>query len=391
MTRTPTLHRSRAAAASLATALFALLALTLPAPSPAGATSRTSHDQHPASRTTHQKRAHAKRHRKHKRKRRSGRTRGAGGEERQAGLVVIPRSSTNPDLSYLKLGGSAGQTLQAGGIELVNPGEETMRVALAPVDGRTLDTLGSSYEPSGSALHGSTRWLALGARNVALAPHEHRLIEVAMRVPSTAKPGDTLTGVSVEELGQDARVRAAGRGASTASVARYAIGVEVSLAGKRQPLIRFTGASVQRDPAGPTFELAARNAGNVILQGVRGSVRVLRGKRTVLSRAIPAGTFLAGTSISYPVPAPNERPAEGTRYRVQATLRYPGGVARLNKTVTFGHAAAVVAARFGGPAAGGGGGDWWKLALIALAALYCLVTTAMLLRRRGRGAASGAA
>ncbi|HUA75312.1 MAG TPA: hypothetical protein VL988_11190 [Solirubrobacteraceae bacterium] len=306
---------------------------------------------------------------------------------------MIPRSSTNPDLSYLKLEGEAGQTLQAGGLELANPGDETIRAALAPVDGRTLDTLGSSYDPSGSAIHGSTRWLALGARTVELAPHEHKLVEVAVRVPGDAKPGDSLSGVSVEELGQEARVRSAGSGAATASVVRYAIGVEVSLGGARRPLIRFTGASVRRDPAGPTFELAARNAGNVILQGVHGNVRVLRDGRTVLSRAIPAGTFLAGTEISYPVPALHQEPAEGTRYRVQATLRYPGGVARLNRTVTFGHAAAVVAARFGGPAAGGGSGDWWKLVLIALGATYCLVTTAMLLRRRGRrgGAASGTA
>jgi hypothetical protein len=363
--------RGAAVFAALLTSLATSTGLV--ATAPAAATSTTAQSKH----ASHERRAQVHRNR-HRRTKRSGR-------RHRSGLVVIPRSSTNPDLSYLKLEGAAGQTLQAGGIELANPSDQTMRVALAPVDGRTLDTLGSSYEPSGSALHGSTRWLALGAHTVELAPHEHRLVEVAVRVPSTAKPGDTLTGVSVEELGQEVRVRSAGRGASTASVVRYAIGVEVSLAGPRRRLVRFTGASVRRDPAGPTFELAARNAGNVILQGVRGNVRVLRGGRVVVSRSIAAGTFLAGTGISYPVPALRQRPPEGTRYRVQATLRYPGGVARLNKTVTFGHAAAVVAARFGGSAAGGGSGDWWKLALIALGAMYCLVTTAMLLRRRSRG------
>jgi hypothetical protein len=301
------------------------------------------------------------------------------------GLVVIPRSASEPGLSYLKLRVRPGTATQAGTIELLNPAARTLHVALAPVDGMTLDTLGSSYSPSGTRTHGSTHWLTLDRHAVELAPHAHELVNVGVRVPRDASAGDHLSGVSVEALGQQASLRSAGKGAATASVVRYAIGVEIALPGARRPLIRFTGASIRREPAGLSFQLKLRNAGNAILQGVHGSVRVSRDGHTVLSRPIPPGTFLAGTSIAYPVPAFGQRPREGTRYRVQATLRYPGGSAHLDRSLTFGHRAAVLQQSFGGPAAKDGNSGWWKLVLIGAVLLYCLLTTVLLLRRRSRG------
>jgi hypothetical protein len=302
------------------------------------------------------------------------------------GLVVIPRSASEPGLSYLRVQAQPGHVAQAGAIELLNPTNRPLRVALGPVDGKTLDTLGSSYSPSGAGAHGSTRWLALDRRTIELAPHAHELSNVTVRVPRGAAAGDHLSGISVEQLGQSSQSRSAGRGAATASVVRYAIGVETALPGARHPLIRFSGATIRREPAGLVFELGLRNSGNVILQGVHGEVHVLRGTHAVLTRTIPAGTFLAGTSISYPVPAFGQQPQEGTRYRVQATLRYPGGSAKLDKTVTFGHRAALVQQSFGGPPVASSGGDWWKIALVVVAILYGLATTGMLLRRRRRPA-----
>jgi hypothetical protein len=302
-----------------------------------------------------------------------------------SGLVVIPRSAAEPALSYLKLEARPGRHVRAGAIELLNPGARTLRVALAAVDGRTLDTLGSAYEPAGSATHGATRWLALERRRVVLAPHEHTTVGVSVRIPRHAAPEDRLSGVSIEQLGQNAHTRTTGKGAATVSAVRYAIGVETVLPGARRPLVRFTGASVTRKPAGLTFSLELSNKGNVILKGVHGSVRVVRHGHTVISRPIPAGTFLANTTIAYPVPAYGQRPPEGTRYRIRAALHYRGGVARLDKSVLFGHRAAVAQQRFGGPPAGhDGDAGWWETALIAAVALYCLLTTALLLRGRLR-------
>ncbi len=304
------------------------------------------------------------------------------------GLVVIPRSASGAGLSYFKLSVRPGGAEQAGTIELRNPTAKTMRVALAPVDGQTLDTLGSAYAPPGSRPHGPTRWLKVGRRQVTLPPGQAATVPISVAVPHGARPGDYLSGVSIEALNQHA-TSTRRKGVSIASVNRYAVGVETSLPGARHPAIRFTGAKLERQPAGLTFLLLARNSGNVILQGVHGAVRITRAGHKVVSRPIEAGTFVTDSRIAYPVPAFSQTPTQGTRYGISAWLRYPGGIARLNTTVTFGHREAVIQQHYGGPPAEQGGTAWWKIALVGGAALYGLATTFLLLRRRGRATSSG--
>jgi hypothetical protein len=303
-----------------------------------------------------------------------------------ASLVVIPRPSSQPGLSYFKLTARPGFSGSIGAIELRNPTGAQLRVVLSRVDGRTLSTLGSAYAPPGSRPHDSTRWLSLGESSVALAPGASAVVPVSVQVPRGGSAGDHLAGVSIEALDQ-LRLAVPTHGTSVASVERYAIGVEVTLPGPRTPALGFTGASVERQPAGVVFLLHARNTGNVVLQGVHGGVRVTRDGHTILSRAIEAGTFVTASSIDYPVTAFGQEPPEGARYRVSAWMSYPGGIARLDQTVTFGRRAAAIEARYGGhpvTAASAGGTAWWKIAGALAVVLYALLTTALLLRRRGR-------
>jgi hypothetical protein len=301
-----------------------------------------------------------------------------------SGLVVIPRPTSQPGLSYFKLQATPGSVMRPGTIELRNPTSKRLRVALAHVDGETLGTLGSSYSPPGTRARGSTLWLEVGRRAVTLMPGASAVVPISVRVPSAVAPGDYLSGVSVEALDQRAS-SVAKKGLSIASVSRYAIGVEVSIPGPRHPLIQFTGAEIQRQPGGLTFVLRARNPGNVILQNVHGWVRVTRGARAVVSRPIGAGTFVTNTSIAYPVPAFQQRPSQGTRYRIVAWMRYAGGIARLDTNVTFGHRQAAIARQYAhGPASGGGGTPWWEIAGGVVVILYALGTTILLLRRRRR-------
>src|SRR5690348_13328312 len=69
-----------------------------------------------------------------------------------SGLVVIPHpaGAGAPGLSYFKLRATPGQAVPAGTIELHNTTNRALRVVLAPVDGQTLGTLGSSYASPGS-------------------------------------------------------------------------------------------------------------------------------------------------------------------------------------------------------------------------------------------------
>jgi hypothetical protein len=298
------------------------------------------------------------------------------------GLAVIPRSTSQLGLSYFRLHAEPGTAVQAGVVELQNPTSRRLRVALSAVDGETLSTLGSGYAPPGSRQHDSTLWLDLGAHAVTLPPATRVKVPVSVLVPSTAQPGDYLSGISIEALDQRPQGLAR-KGVSIASVERYALGVEVLVPGPRHPLIEFTGASLERQPAGLVFLLRARNAGNVILQSVYGHVRITRDGHTVISRAIEAGTFVTGTRIAYPVTATNQVAAEGTHYRIYAWLNYRDGVARLDTTVTFGHRQALIQGRYThATAAAHGGTAWWKLAGVAAVMLYALFTTVLLLRRK---------
>jgi hypothetical protein len=300
-----------------------------------------------------------------------------------SGLVVVPRPKAQPGLSYFNLQGRPGSAQQAGVIELRNPTAKRLRVVLSPVDGETLGTLGSAYAPPGSRPHGSTLWLRLGRRAVALSPRASVQIPLSIELPHAVQAGDYLSGVSVEALDQRAR-NVARKGVSIASVARYAIGVEIAVPGTRHPLIQFTGAQIRREPAGLAFLLMARNSGNTILKGVQGFVRITRGGHEVLSRPIEAGTFVTHTAIAYPVPAFQQAPAQGTRYRVTAWLRYAGGTAKLDTAVTFGHRQAVIQQQYAHSPPAAAGTPWWKIAGAAGVVLYALLTTTLLLRRRSR-------
>jgi hypothetical protein len=300
-----------------------------------------------------------------------------------SGLAVVPHPAAGaPGLSYFKLKGTPGHAVPAGTIELNNTTRRALRVLLVPVDGQTLGTLGSSYASPGSKPHGSTRWLALGARAVTLPPGQGAVVPVQVLVPATARPGDYLAGLSVEA--QHQRAGTAHKGVSIASVVRYAIGVEVSLPGPRHPLIQFTGARLERQPSGLAFLLLARNRGNAILQNVRGAALITRGKRVVARAPLGPGTFVTRSSIEYPILAPRERPSAGTVYRVRAYLRYAGGIARLDTLVRFGRRDARIQQEYSKHKAGGASGlPGWVAGL--LGAFGCVLAVGAPVRR-GRGA-----
>ena len=162
-----------------------------------------------------------------------------------------------------------------------------------------------------------------------------------MEVPRSAKPGDYLSGIAVQTVGQTYQTHPS-HGLQIAEVYRYAVGVELKLPGPRTPHLRFTGANLERAPSSIVFSLLARNDGNVILQNVYGHVLVTQGNRVVTSAPIASGTFVSHTSIQMPIVAAHEHPTEGAVYRVRAKLVYKGGVAYLDTLVRFGHQAAVV-------------------------------------------------
>jgi hypothetical protein len=212
-------------------------------------------------------------------------------------------------------------------------------------------------------------------------------VRVNVRVPGGARPGDYLSGVSVQAL-TEPRVERLKGSVAVASVQRYAVGLLVRVPGVRTPLIRLPRASVKREPSGLTFYVSGTNAGNAVLQNVHGYVLVTQGKRVVARTTVGPGTFVAGTSLAYPLLAPHEQPREGAAYRVRAAMHYSGSrVARLDTRVVFGHRDAVRQEQFGGPAADGGGGSGigTLVLLAALAGMVALLLVVLLRRRKLRG------
>jgi Bacterial protein of unknown function (DUF916) len=292
---------------------------------------------------------------------------------------------------YFQLDARPDKTVTAGSLQVVNPSSKKVTVQLAAVNALTTNTLGSAYALQGVAPRGTTTWLRLGRRSITIAPRSSQSVKVSLEVPASATPGDYLTGVSVQALGQ-VQTASASHGVAIGEIDRYAIGVEATLPGPRHPAIHFTGASVTREPAGLAFLLAAGNSGNVILKNVHGWVRVTTGNRQVAKATITPGTFVSGTSISYPVLSRTEQPTPGSSYRIQAALYYQGGVARLDKVVTFSHAAAVKQQSYGGRKLPQSGPPWlWIAIAAALIGAVAGIRLAILRRRRPISRAAGMA
>ncbi len=302
-------------------------------------------------------------------------------------VIVQLHQASGSTSSYFDVSARPGMLVHPGSMVLVNPSAHAIDIRLDPVASLTTDTLGSAYALTASAA-GSTPWIRLSRRRVTIPPRAVRDVTLLVAVPRSARAGDYLSGVAVEAIGAASATRPQG-GMSIEEIDRYAIGVELTLPGPRRPAIEFTGARVVRYPSELTFQLLARNTGNVILKNVYGRASVSQAGRVVAEIPLGPGTFVTGTAIAYPVGAPGLEPAEGTRYHVQAVLRYHGGVARLDTWVTFGRAAAGVQQRYAGapapaPARSGGVGPLAWVILAAGAALLLLAGIVLIVAFRRR-------
>ena len=260
-------------------------------------------------------------------------------------VVVHPESGVTG--SYFTLSPRPGHPTLAGTLEVRNRSNRRIVVHLDPVASLTASTLGSAYGTATPENAGQAAWIRIATRRLVLAPRQKVGVPVGVNTPPDVHPGDYLSGISVQAAGPGQERKLRGN-IAVSSVQRYAVGLLVDIPGPRQPMIRLTSAKVTREPAGLTFYLHATNTGNAILKNVRGKLLVTRGKRVVAQTTIGPGTFVTGTSIDYPLLVPKEQPREGSVYRVRAEMRYPGGVARFDNRVSFGHKAAEAQQDFGG-------------------------------------------
>ncbi len=302
-------------------------------------------------------------------------------------MTVNVQSASGATGNYFKVPAHPGGQTKAGTLTLTNQTDKKITVKLDPVSGMTASTLGSAYALPGTKARGAAKWLLLGSRRVILGPHARSRVPVSVQIPGGTSSGDYLAGISVEAVGSANQTKLKGN-LAISQVQRYAVGVDVALPGPRHPLIRLTGVDLTREPAGVTFTVKGRNAGNVILQNVQGAATVSEGDDVVARRKMGPGTFVTDTSIAYPLLIPELRPEEGSSFKVEAFLKYRGGTARIDKTVTFGAVDAERQQEYGGPQAPSSGDGGSKLPLILLVLVIiagCLAALEVRRRRRGGG------
>jgi hypothetical protein len=219
---------------------------------------------------------------------------------------------------------------------------------------------------------------------VVLAPHADARVPVSVRVPSSAGPGDYLAGIGVQAGGSANQTQVKGN-VAISNVQRYAVGLVTTLPGPRHPHIQLTGVRLSREPAGVTFTILGRNDGNVILQNVKGIATVSDGDDVLARRKLGPGTFVTGTSIAYPLLLASLHPKEGASFRVSAFMRYDGGIARIDKVVSFGAIDAKRQQDYGGPQVDNGGGGNHLLPFLLIAAAIAGFLAALEMRRRRSG------
>lgn len=299
--------------------------------------------------------------------------------------ITVTAEQNQSRVSFFELRGGPGAVIGDNRLLIENSRNRPAKVRVKSVDAQTAQNLGFAYELDGLASEGPTKWIRTGRRVVTVPAGGEVSVPVEVRVPDDAPAGDYLSGISVEPRGQQSETNPE-EGIAVASTRRYAIGALVTVPGPRHPEARLTAASVGREPAGVTFYVDAENTGNVLLREVTGRVRVTHDGRRVASARLGPGTFVTGTSFSYPLLAASEEPPEGREYRVQAVLRYGDETARLDETVVFGGEAAERQEEFGGPAADDGIPLWLVL---AIAAILLAAAIAVVLARRRRWAPLG--
>ncbi|MDP9276740.1 MAG: hypothetical protein M3O76_00845 [Actinomycetota bacterium] len=301
-------------------------------------------------------------------------------------MSIRVQSASGASGNYFQVSAQPGQVVPAGTLELGNLTDQPITVLLDPVRGLTASTLGSAYGLRGSSASEPASWVVVDQHRVALAPHGRARVPVSVRMGAGVQSGDYLAGIGVQ-AGGAGKVQVHGN-VAISSIQRYAIGVEMTAPGPRNPHIQLFGANLDRKPAGVTFSILGRNDGNVILQNVRGQAMISSGGDVVAHRAIGPGTFVTGTSIAYPILVPSLQPTVGTAYRVRASLRYPGGTAQINKIVRFGQIDAERQQAYGGPAANSGGGGNHLLPILLIAAVAACLAALEVRRRRRSGSGS---
>ena len=208
-------------------------------------------------------------------------------------------SQTDPSGAFFSVSAGPGATV-AQALELHNDSDRPLTLQVQAVDAATAVYGGASYGTAESETSGAGAWIALDAGQVLLAPGESRVLPFRISLPDAARTGVHLAGLSVGlwEDSENAPDAVAGRaGASVDVRTRRVVAVQVNVPGPSDAELLITSVRPIARPDGLYLAIGIANTGHGLTKA-KGTVVLPSGD---FSREFPIGTFVPGTTITYPV------------------------------------------------------------------------------------------
>lgn len=261
---------------------------------------------------------------------------GATAQEGGVDFVVepVPGSSTAPQGGYFLITAAPGGEISQS-IGLRNDSSSRLDLRLAAVDAVTGQLGGASYALASETPTRTGAWITLDRTTVTLEPKASAVVPFRVAVPTGARSGEYLAGISVAAPTSKGDAGAAGEGQAGASVdvqTRRIVAVQVNVPGPSDPELAITGVSPTGRPDGLYLQIAIHNTGRGLTKG-EGTISL---PDHDFERPFSLDTFVPDTSIAYPIKWTDS--VQDGDYRARVEIRYDGRIANWDGTFTIGQA-----------------------------------------------------
>jgi hypothetical protein len=259
-----------------------------------------------------------------------------------------------------------------------NTSSAPLTVYVYPVDGLTGVTTGSVYANRQDGRNRAGKWLRVATRTLRVTAHREVAVAFTARVPSSARAGDHLAGIAVENA---VPVHSAGK-FSVTEVTRAVVGVLVTVPGAAKPSLQLAGLALRPLP-GTSLASVVVTLGDTGGKLCKPTLKIALGGQTVQRRL---DTILPGDRIDFPFPWPH-RLGAGT-YATTATGSGCGATTVMRASTHLGTTLVGANGRVDQPAAAkpASSTPWWPLPLVAIGGL---LAGALFTRRAGRAGRGG--
>jgi hypothetical protein len=198
-----------------------------------------------------------------------------------------------------------------------NRGRQQAGIDLVPVDATSGEYGAISYDLPKQARRMVGAWVTLSHRWVSLGPDRGMVVPFSVHVPSTARSGQYIGGLSAFVPAPRARAE---HGIGLTVQTRVLDAIEITIPGRTRAALGVVGAKARYRSNDLYVLVHLRNTGTVLLKG-QGYLWVYAAHRSTpwIHRSFAIDTTVPGTSIYYPLRWAHRVPAGEYRYAVSVT------------------------------------------------------------------------